>query len=432
LSTEVRDGAAAPAEGPAPPRRLDIVDILRGLALLGMLAAHFQYYPPHHFGARLGESPIVFVKDYFVDGRFYPLFALLFGIGFALQFERHGDRPGLFKMYVRRLLALAGFGIALNALTGFSVLELYAFWGFILLFVRRWSNRALAILAILLIFTQPMLMTAKFLRENRGLSAAESNARYKRVAVEEAEARKASRPIRQREDEIKRHGPFLAAMGLRIKNTFQLYKNPLIPALNVLPIFIFGILVVRRKVLEKPEAHRHLLWIVFGLAVLLALASLFLSDLMPKPPDLQTDPRGFRLFYARLAFAFAPLYIGESFWQGLCYAIAMVLFASRFPRFRSFVSPLAYAGRMSLTNYIGQVAFLELMFGWLWLNIPVTRPWALAGTFALFAAQLLISRWWMDRFRTGPFEWLWRSLSYARWESIRRLGEAGVSMRRLP
>jgi uncharacterized protein len=423
LLSNSQDAVEAQPGDRTPPRRLESVDILRGLALLGMLAAHFQYYPSHHFGTLLGEAPINFVIHNFVDGRFYPLFALLFGIGFALQFERNGDRPGFFKMYVRRLIALAGFGIAINALTGFSVLELYAFWGFFLLIVRRWSNRALIVLALVLIMANPAMRTVKFVHDNRGLSVEESNARYKRVAAEEAAAWKADQPARQREDKIEREGPFPAIMGIRLKNTFEMYKNPLIPPLDVLPIFILGLLVVRRKVLGNPAANRRFFWIVLGVAVVLSAAALFLYKLLPTPPSLNADPHGFWLYYSRAAYIYAPLNLGERFWQGLVYAVAMVLLVSRFPRVRRFVSPLAYAGRMSLTNYIVQVAFLELMFGWLWLNIPVTRAWALAGTFALFAAQLLISRWWMARFRYGPFEWLWRSLTYVRWEPTRRLPE---------
>jgi uncharacterized membrane protein YeiB len=229
-------------------------------------------------------------------------------------------------MYVRRLIALAGFGIAINVLTGFSVLELYAFWGFFLLIVRRWSNRALIVLALVLIMANPAMRTVKFVHDNRGLSVEESSARYKRVAAEDAAAWKADQPARQREDKIEREGPFLAIMGIRLKNTFQMYRNPLMPPLDMLPIFILGLLVVRRKVLGNPAANRRFFWIVLGVAVV-------------------------------------------------------------------------------------------------WLNIPVTRAWALAGTFALFAAQILISRWWMARFRYGPFEWLWRSLTYVRWEPIRRLPE---------
>lgn len=423
LITDAKGGMTSHPEGQTPPRRLESVDILRGLALLGMLAAHFHYYPSHHFKTLLGEAAINFVLDYFVGGRFYPLFALLFGIGFALQFERNGDRPGFFKMYVRRLMALAGFGIAVNALTGFSVLELYAFWGFFLLIVRRWSNRALIILALVLIMAYPAMTTVKFVRDNCGLSVEESNARYKRVLAEEAAARKADQPARQKEDKIKREGPFPALMGIRLKDTLELYKNPLIPPLNVLPIFIFGLIAVRRKVLEMPDANQRFLWLVLGAAVFLSAASLFLYRLMPTAPSLAVDPHGFRLYYARAAYIYAPLNLGESFWQGLAYAVALVLLVSRFPAVRRFVSPLGYAGRMSLTNYIVQVAFLELMFGWLWLNIPVTRAWALAGTFGLFAGQILLSRWWITRFRYGPFEWLWRSLTYARWESIRQRPE---------
>jgi uncharacterized membrane protein YeiB len=80
LLSNSQDAVEAQPGDRTPPRRLESVDILRGLALLGMLAAHFQYYPSHHFGTLLGEAPINFAIHNLVDGRFYPLFALLFGI----------------------------------------------------------------------------------------------------------------------------------------------------------------------------------------------------------------------------------------------------------------------------------------------------------------------------------------------------------------
>ena len=73
------------------------------------------------------------IVSFVVAGKFYPLFACLFGIGFALQFERWGDRPGFVWLYVRRLLALAVIAFTMIALTGYKVLESYAFWGFTLL-----------------------------------------------------------------------------------------------------------------------------------------------------------------------------------------------------------------------------------------------------------------------------------------------------------
>ena len=79
---------------------------------------------------------------------------------------------------------------------------------------------------------------------------------------------------------------------------------------------------------------------------------------------------------------------------------------------------LAHAGRMSLTNYVVQICALELAFsGWGLTYHPSCGPLALAVLF--FAAQILYSRWWFRRYRIGPLEWLWRSLTYGAAQPLR-------------
>ena len=124
----------------ASTERVTAVDTLRGVALAGMLVVHFQYYAdgPSVWGERVQA-----MIDLLFTTRFYALFAFLFGVGFALQVERGGDRPGFVWIYTRRLLALGAFAVVLLAFTGYHVLHDYAFWGFGLLLIRRWSTRAL-------------------------------------------------------------------------------------------------------------------------------------------------------------------------------------------------------------------------------------------------------------------------------------------------
>jgi uncharacterized protein len=92
------------------------------------------------------------------------------------------------------------------------------------------------------------------------------------------------------------------------------------------------------------------------------------------------------------------------------------------PSWRRRLRPFGYAGRMALSNYIGQSFFYALvLFG-------VGPGLALAGKIGAtaliviatvaFAGQVLLSRWWLARFRYGPLEWLWRGLTYGRWPAM--------------
>jgi len=83
------------------------------------------------------------------------------------------------------------------------------------------------------------------------------------------------------------------------------------------------------------------------------------------------------------------------------------------------LAPLGWTGRMALTNYMIQITLLDLMFSKYGLGLQVTPLVGLTMAVALFAADALFSRWWLARFRYGPFEWLWRSATYARWQPLR-------------
>src|SRR5215204_1167542 len=134
---------------PGQLERIGTLDVLRGIALLGMFLVHF-----HDFST--GDNATGFAAIYrriivlFFEERFWAMFAILFGVGFAVQLQRAEARVRSFaRLYVRRLLALAGFGIIAHAVFGFNVLLGYAAWGFPLLLMRRWSVKTL-ILALAL------------------------------------------------------------------------------------------------------------------------------------------------------------------------------------------------------------------------------------------------------------------------------------------
>src|SRR5215211_3151696 len=95
------------------PARLGAVDALRGLALLGMLVVHFQYYAE---GPPAWADRIQWIIDAAFTERFWALFAFLFGVGFALQLERRGDAPVFAAVYVRRLIFLAVLAVIISAL----------------------------------------------------------------------------------------------------------------------------------------------------------------------------------------------------------------------------------------------------------------------------------------------------------------------------
>jgi uncharacterized protein len=87
----------------------------------------------------------------------------------------------------------------------------------------------------------------------------------------------------------------------------------------------------------------------------------------------------------------------------------------------------AFAGRMALTNYMMQIILLEVLFTPKGFGLTVPAPLVFPGAIALFALQVVLSRWWLSRFAAGPLEWIWRSFTYGRWQALRVVPAEGVA-----
>ena len=73
---------------------------------------------------------------------------------------------------------------------------------------------------------------------------------------------------------------------------------------------------------------------------------------------------------------------------------------------------------MALTNYMIQIAVLDFTFSEYAFGVKITPLVGLACALALFFVDAAFSKLWLSRYRYGPLEWLWRSITYARWEPI--------------
>jgi uncharacterized protein len=120
----------------AAGERVAMIDALRGFALFGILLANLMGFvvgpAPEsmrlvHFGASL-SGPVEFGLEWLVVGKFYSLFSLLFGIGFAIQLERLEARGEGVARYVRRLLVLFGFGVAHSSWCGLATFSRFTPW----------------------------------------------------------------------------------------------------------------------------------------------------------------------------------------------------------------------------------------------------------------------------------------------------------------
>src|SRR6478735_8532483 len=140
--------------------RIDVVDVLRGLAILGILIGNMQWFSgygmvPESLQAESFtpfSKAVQFLVHFFIEGKFYSIFSFLFGFGFALQIARAEDRgdtnASLFK---RRLVWLLVIGL-LHAylLWAGDILSIYALMGWVLILFRKQSNESLLKWAVVL------------------------------------------------------------------------------------------------------------------------------------------------------------------------------------------------------------------------------------------------------------------------------------------
>ena len=393
--------AASPT--PAPGSRLPTVDALRGLALLGMLFVHFHDWAQD---GGPGSAAIPWAIGIFAVDKFYPLFACLFGVGFALQFARWGARPDFVWIYLRRLLWLAAFSIALIATTGYHVLEIYAVWGVVLLAIRRWSNRSLLILGMIWLCAAPARHFAIAMHEERtGVTVEQSNARTNDEAMY-------WRNYFVEQDTLQDARDFPGLVKLRLSHNFGEFVQVrgLILMADAFLMFLIGLYAVRAGILMRPQEHRDTLVIVilFGVLVLL-----FGSGIVPLPP-FQMANRRVQWAYESLLYRF----LNDQF-IGLAYAAGLLLLMAYTNAGRRVGEVLASPGRMSLTTYVTQILILQIFLSTFGLHLTITHFWGLIAAAVVFTLQIVASRWWLGRFRYGPLEWLWRSATFAAWQPFR-------------
>lgn len=375
--------------------------------MLGMFVTHLSYFTTAPVGAEPG--PVAFLVEravgLFFHGSFYAIFCILFGVGFAVQLARADARGDRFApRYLRRLLALAVFGFIFDGVFRYNVLFVQAMWGLPLLFVRRWPIRKLVLLLILCAASRPLYdlgRLAVYSTRTDGLAqlaAANQQAERRFVAawetVEAAEAQGAWRSV------------ITARMEFMPE---YLRRSSVLPGENF-TFFLLGMLAFRLGLFDRPERHRRLIAsFMIGGAVSWAF-SVWVLPIGAAPPS----PHGHGLILnaaSELARTNGFMLVRKQ-WLVFTYMGAILLLVMRRPRWLRRLAPLAWAGRMALTNYVMHVILLEVLFTRQGFGLALPAPMVFVVALLLFATQTIASRWWLSRFTAGPLEWLWRWFTY--------------------
>lgn len=532
--------------------RIQALDVVRGFALIGIFLMNVEWFnramgemslglPTGLTGANWWASRLIYVL---VQGKFWTIFSLLFGMGFAVMLTRaeQGGRNFL-RPYLRRIAALAVFGaahhifiwngdilfsyavgavallillygnwkyvaVALAALVGLGFLPKMeplwgvagslAFVGAAALYLRgekrvslrglslpRWSFvvlilGTLAALGAVLLWLLPhgpkepriplTLISAAVL--TLGLLSARFHdpldARFRRMGLTlyilpfvmmsafgavqylvppaptapqaqaappsagkssdkkprkteaekraEKEAERAKRIEKQREEiltETRVHakGTYLEGVKLRAREFREHAPNEAGFAMVLIGMFLLGAWFVRSGIMANTRAHlplfRKLAWMALPFGVGLGLVGSAIAT--THVPGAERD--GWQLANGLLMIGNLPACLG--------YVSVIVLLLNSDTVFAK-VSILAPVGRMALTTYLTQSLLSALFFYGCGLgHWGMGRATQVVYVAVVFSLQVALSHWWLNRFRYGPMEWLWRAITYWKLPAMR-------------
>ncbi|MCS6848519.1 MAG: DUF418 domain-containing protein [Anaerolineae bacterium] len=402
-----------PIQPTTASERIDVLDILRGFALLGILAVNMAIFSfpliSQFIGTPRGDGALDRVAEFLVTwlatSKFYPLFAFLFGLGMTLQMERiQAAGGGPARFIVRRLLVLMIFGLihALLIWNG-DVLFIYAITGLVLVLFRNVPPRNLLIWAGVLIAIPVVFNLGSVVLGALSAGASAEGMRVFDDLTQDLERRALETYARGTWGQIFvwRAIEWLITLALFLFNSW----------LQILALFLIGMYFAKRQIFQHLDEHLPLFRRGLRIGLGVGLPANFVVAWIAHVGERDLASPLFGL-WAVLLLVFGPVLT-------FGYISAFVLLARQAAWHKRF-APLAAAGRMALSNYIMQSVVCTLIFYSYGLGL-FGQVGAFAGlllSVAIWLIQLPVSVAWLSRFRFGPLEWLWRTLTYGKAQPI--------------
>ncbi|MDN7124125.1 DUF418 domain-containing protein [Pseudidiomarina sp. 1APP75-32.1] len=399
--------------------RIHMLDVIRGFALLGILLMNIEFFQRPLTAMMFGFDTSLTGLDHsvgwtvftFVQGKFYTMFSLLFGIGFVIFYDRakqNHDHPRW--LFFRRLLVLALFGLVhMVFIWGGDILLTYAIVGLLLLlFINSSAGRlwkwglALFLLPVAMFWLGAVSMHF----------AMQSPEFAQQTLADQQQMQDTAMALISNAEQAYATGSYSEVLAARLAEVNMLYGGggAIFFFPTVLGIFLIGASFARSGVFtsfeKRPTAYKNLLrWgLIFGLPSALYVG-FYGTDIEMMMPSLDS------------ALAFTLMQVANF---GLCFAymaiIALALRQAQRNKRQHWLQNLAPAGRMALTNYLfHSLFFTSLFYGY---AVGLYGEYGRATTTALavivWLAQIPFSKWWLSRFKYGPCEWLWRCATYGK------------------
>ena len=392
-----------------PKQRISSIDALRGFSLIGIVLLHcmehFDLTSYPEYASALMQKIDMGVYDvirFFVQGKSYAIFSMLFGLSFFIQMDNQADKGVDFRLrflWRMALLFVLGYLNGLMYMGEFFVV--YAVLGCVMVLLWRVPTKILLVIALLLFLQIP-----EWVSLGKVLAGGAPN--------ERSEMAKYMSSLYVECADVFTNGTFWDMIK------FNLWKGQLAKCLWVVAVarylqliglFIIGLLIGRAGIHRSEESmtkwsRKALPWALGVFAVFYG-ASLLL-------PALGLE--GFALRQCKMLLRnYANL------GQMIFYVSGLTLLYYKSKGWRAMLDKLAPVGRMSVTNYMMQSVFGVFIFYGFGLNLASATfsECAVAGV-VICAVQILFSNWWMKRHYYGPVEWLWRTATWMKRVPLKR------------
>ncbi len=392
----------------AAKQRHIFLDALRGFALLGVCLANYPEFSLYTFQpdsvietmpSAAADRIVKFLQYLFIDGKFYTLFSLLFGIGFSIIISHAAERGANgFRIFYRRMFILALIGCThLMLLWSGDILLLYAVLGMLLPLFRNMKDRPILLTAAALLLL-PIVIDATC--ETCGIFLAAFPydkwwAYADSYGITEANF---GTWLRDADSYRSVHEFLMQGAWERMYEFIDGNRY-----FKVMGLFLIGFVVGRHKIYADLARNRSLLknLALWGCVIGLPFSVLYAYS------GVSGHPWGNGLHTFLYTISVYPL--------GFAYAALLGLFCINHSKLAVW-KWFAWPGRMALTNYISQSVIGIFLFYGIGLGIGASVGLGETELIALgvFLFQILFSCVWLTFFRFGPLEWIWRMLTYGR------------------
>lgn len=396
-------------------QRIEAMDVLRGFALLGILLMNMEAFVGPLLASLSGLDPQLTGADRLADaaiyilvqGKFYTLFSLLFGMGFAVMMQRaKASGTPFVGLYLRRNIALLGIGL-MHALLIWSgdILVSYALMGFLLILLFRntptsrlpkWGVVLVLLPGIIGLFFGSMADLAR-------LDPAASVAITKSLAGQQATVE----ALLEGQRIAYGQGSIAEAIGQRGRDLGFMTGFVMMFGWNILGMFLIGSWFVQSGAITRPEAfeslYRQLRWLALPAGLALVLTAFIIH------PTVSFSEMSLKSGMVGLMNIAGSMLMCMGYMAWIIRGLQSNTMAPRL----AFMAP---AGRMALSNYLTQSIVCTFIFYGYGLGFfeQLPRAWQVPFAFALWGLQLAFSRWWFTHYAIGPVEYLWRWATYGK------------------